>query len=77
MTDLELFLLITNGILLFVCYKEHVMRGRAEFTVKMLHMLIGHVGMGHATVEQDGNGGYSIEPTEAGIKAAFEEITSP
>jgi len=77
MTDLELFLLITNGILLFVCYKEHVMRGRAEFTVKMLHMLIGRVGMGHATVVKVGDDGYSIEPTEAGIKAAFEEITLP
>jgi hypothetical protein len=77
MTDLELFLSILNGILLFVCYREHAMRGKAEFVVKMLHMLIGRVGMGHATVVQVGDDGYSIKPTEAGIKAAFQEITLP
>lgn len=77
MTDLELFLLIANGILLFVCYKEHDKRTDAEFFIKVLRMMIHRVGMGHATVVKTGDDSFTVRPTEAGIKAAFEEITLP
>jgi hypothetical protein len=43
----------------------------------VLHMLMKRIGMGHATVVKVGDDGYSIKPTEAGIKAAFQEITLP
>jgi hypothetical protein len=77
MTDLELFLSIANGVLLFLWYREHDKRTDAEFIVKMLHMLIGRIGMGHATVVKIGDDKFTVKPTEAGIKAAFEEITLP
>jgi hypothetical protein len=40
-------------------------------------MMIERIGMGHATVVKTGNDKFSVKPTEAGIKAAFEEITLP
>lgn len=77
MTDLELFLSITNGILLFVWYKEHDKRMNAERFMQILHMLMKRVGMGHATIVRIGDDEFTVKPTEAGIKAAFEEITLP
>jgi hypothetical protein len=43
----------------------------------VLHMLMKRVGMGHATIVRINEDEFTIKPTEAGIKAAFEEITSP
>jgi hypothetical protein len=40
-------------------------------------MLMKRIGMGHATIVKVGNDGYTIKPTEAGLKAAFEELTLP
>ena len=77
MTDLEIFLAILNGVLLFVWYREHDKRTNAEFFIKMLHMMIERIGMGHATVVKTGDESFSVKPTEAGIKAAYEEITLP
>ena len=77
MTDLELFLLIANGILLFLWYREHDKRRELTHVLSVLHMLMKRIGMGHATVVKVGDDGYSIKPTEAGIKAAFQEITLP
>ena len=77
MTDLEIFLAITNGILLFVWYRENDKRTDAEYFIRMLHMMIERIGMGHATVVKTGDDKFSVKPTEAGIKAAFEEITLP
>jgi hypothetical protein len=77
MTDLEVFLSILNGVLLFVWYREHDKRTDAQFYVKMLRMMIGRIGMGHATVVKTGDGSFNVKPTEAGIKAAYEEITLP
>jgi len=75
MTDLELFLLITNGILLFLWYREHEKRTELTHVLSVLHMLMKRIGMGHATVVKVGDDGYTIKPTEAGLKAALEEIT--
>jgi hypothetical protein len=77
MTDLELFLSIANGVLLFLWYREHEKRTELSRVLSLLHMLMKRIGMGHATVVRIGDDGYSIKPTEAGIKAAFEEITLP
>jgi len=77
MTDLEVFLSILNGVLLFVWYREHDKRTDAMRFVHVMHMLIERIGMGHATVVKTGNDKFSVKPTEAGIKAAFEEITLP
>jgi hypothetical protein len=77
MTDLEIFLTIVNGVLLFVWYREHDKRTDAQFYVKMLRMMIYRVGEGHATVVKTGEDSFSVKPTEAGIKAAYEEITLP
>jgi hypothetical protein len=35
------------------------------------------IGMGHATVVKVSDDGYTIKPTEAGLKAALEELTLP
>ena len=75
MTDLEIFLAILNGILLFVWHREHNKRTELNRAVSMFHMLIERIGMGHATVVKLNNEEFTIKPTEAGIKAAFEEIT--
>jgi hypothetical protein len=77
MTDLELFLSIANGVLLFIWYREHEKRTESIHMLSVLHMLMKRIGMGHATVVRIGDDGYSIKPTEAGLKAAFEEITLP
>ena len=77
MTDLEIFLTIVNGVLLFVWYREHDKRTDAQFYVKMLRMMIYRVGEGHAIVVKTGEDSFSVKPTEAGLKAAFEEITLP
>ena len=77
MTDLELFLLITNGVLLFLWYREHERRTESIHMLSVLHMLMKRIGMGHATVVKVGDDGYTIKPTEAGLKAALEELTLP
>ena len=48
MTDLEIFLTIVNGVLLFVWYREHDKRTDAQFYVKMLRMMIFIAQMGLA-----------------------------
>jgi hypothetical protein len=75
MTDLEIFLAILNGVLLFVWYREHDKRTELNRVISMFHMLIERIGMGHATVVKLNDEQFTIKPTEAGIKAAFEEIT--
>ena len=77
MTDLETFLAITCGVLAFCWYREHDKRTHAVFFAEMMHMLIGRIGMGHASVVKTGDGKFRVKPTEAGLKAAFEEITLP
>jgi hypothetical protein len=77
MTDLETFLAITCGVLTFCWYREHDKRARAEFFANVMHMMIERIGMGHATVVKNGDDKFSVKPTEAGLKAAFEEITLP
>lgn len=77
MTDLELFLSILCGILAFLWHREHEKRVRIMRVLDMLHMLMRRVGMGHATIVRINEDEFTIKPTEAGIKAAFEEITLP
>ena len=77
MTDLETFLAILNGLLLFVWYREHDKRTDAMRFVRVMHMLIERIGKGHAMVVKISDDKFTIKPTEAGIKAAFEEITLP
>ena len=63
MTDLELFLSIANGVLLFLWYREHEKRTELSRVLSLLHMLMKRIGMGHATVVRIGDDGYSIKPT--------------
>ena len=77
MTDLETYLAITCVVLAFCWYREHDKRTNAERFIRLFHMLMKKVGMGHATVVKIGDDEFTIRPTEAGIKAAFEEITLP
>ena len=77
MTDLETLLAITCGVLAFCWYREHDKRTDAMRFVHVMHMLIERIGKGHAMVVKTGDDKFTIKPTEAGIKAAFEEITLP
>jgi hypothetical protein len=77
MTDLETLLAITCGVLAFCWYREHERRTETTRALSVLHMLMKRIGMGHATIVKVGNDGYTIKPTEAGLKAAFEELTLP